>query len=233
LPHGFSAASFLLPRSAGTMESRLSSSREAFVETEIQRRRNQSRRSRSKPESADKRAEAREPKGVLERIVEVFRSEDDGEQKISATKLLKKDHDRVRDLFKQYEDAGERAYQTKKQLVETMSDELDIHAQIEEEIFYQAFRNVAEKEPKKLVRESFEEHLIVKRLIAELARMGPQDGQFDAKVTVLKESVEHHAGEEERELFPDAQKLFSDERLEELGAEMQAMKQKLKAGKKS
>jgi hypothetical protein len=205
------------------------------VETEIQRgrRQNKPQRGLPKPESAEKRAEAKESKGVLERIVEVFRSEDEGEQKISATKLLKKDHDTVRDLFKQYEDAGERAYQTKKQIVERISDELDIHAQIEEKIFYQAFRNVPEKEPKKLVRESFEEHLIVKRLIAELAEMGPQDAQFDAKVTVLKESVEHHAGEEERELFPDAQKLFSDERLEELGAEMQGMKQKLKAGKKS
>jgi hypothetical protein len=205
------------------------------VETEIQRgrRRNQPQRGRSKPKSTEKRAETRDSKGVLERIVEVFRSEDQGEQGTSATKLLKKDHDRVRDLFKQYEDAGERAYQTKKQLVETISEELDIHAQIEEKIFYQAFRNVQKKESKKLVRESFEEHLIVKRLIAELAKMGPQDEQFDAKVTVLKESVEHHAGEEERELFPDAQKLFSNERLEELGAEMQAMKQRLKAGKKS
>jgi hemerythrin-like domain-containing protein len=201
-------------------------------ETQRGRRPNRSRRGLAKPESAEKRAETKESKGVLERIVEVFRSEDEGEQGVSATRLLKKDHDAVRDLFKQYEEAGERAYQTKKQLVETISGELEIHAQIEEKIFYQAFRNVTEKEPRKLVRESFEEHLIVKRLIAELAAMGPQDGQFDAKVTVLKESVEHHAGEEERELFPDAQKLFSDERLEELGAQMQAMKEKLKAAKK-
>ena len=202
-------------------------------ETQRGRRPNRSRRGLAKPESADNRAETKESKGVLERIVEVFRSEDEGEQRVSATKLLKKDHDTVRDLFKQYQDAGERAFQTKKQLVETISGELEIHAQIEEKIFYQAFRNLPEKEPKRLVRESFEEHLIVKRLIAELAKMGPQDGQFDAKVTVLKESVEHHAGEEERELFPDAQKLFSDERLEELGAQMQAMKEKLKAAKRS
>jgi hemerythrin-like domain-containing protein len=202
-------------------------------ETQRGRRPNRSRRGLAKPESAEKRVETKESKGVLDRIVEVFRSEDEGQQRISATKLLKKDHDTVRDLFKQYEDAGERAYQTKKQLVQKISDELEIHAQIEEKIFYQAFRNVPEKEPKKLVRESFEEHLIVKRLIAELGKMGPEDGQFDAKVTVLKESMEHHAGEEERELFPDAQKLFSNERLEELGAQMLAMKEKLKAAKKS
>jgi hemerythrin superfamily protein len=92
---------------------------------------------------------------------------------------------------------------------------------------HRAFREVSEKEPKKLVRESFEEHKIVKTLLAELAGMKPKDEQFDAKVTVLKEAVEHHAEEEEDELFPAAKKLFPDRRLRELGAEMLDIKDDL------
>ena len=84
-----------------------------------------------------------------------------------------------------------------------------------------------EKDPKKVVRESFEEHKIVKTLLAELAEMEPRDEQYDAKVTVLQESVEHHADEEERELFPAAEKLFDEEKLDELGRRMAAMKQEL------
>jgi hemerythrin-like domain-containing protein len=146
---------------------------------------------------------------------------------MKATEMLREDHERVRALFQEYEAAGEEAYDTKKRIVQQLSMELDIHAKIEEEIFYQAFRTAQEEEPKKVVRESFEEHKIVKTLLGELAEMRPRDAQYDAKVTVLKEGVEHHADEEERELFPAAEELFGDEGLERLGAEMEDRKEEL------
>jgi hemerythrin-like domain-containing protein len=173
-------------------------------------------------------AQKEEKGGILSKIGSVFSSGAGDESRgMKATEMLREDHDRVRALFKEYEGAGEEAYEAKKRIVQQLSMELDIHAKLEEEIFYQAFRTEQEEEPKKVVRESFEEHKIVKTLLGELAAMRPQDAQYDAKVTVLKEGVEHHADEEERELFPAAEDLFGDEGLERLGAEMEDRKEEL------
>ena len=172
--------------------------------------------------------EPREEKGgLLSKIGSVFSGSDEESKGMKATDMLREDHERVRALFKRYEAAGEEGYAEKKEIVQQLSMELDIHAKIEEEIFYQAFRTASEEEPKKIVRESFEEHKIVKTLLGELAEMRPQDDQYDAKVTVLQEGVEHHADEEERELFPAAEDLFGAERLERLGAEMEDRKEEL------
>ena len=195
------------------------------------------RRSPSRRGSAgSKSTAAREPKesgekqeGAISRLLGIAtgRREEPAPPETDPIRMLTKDHDRVRDLFKEFEKAGEGAKATRQRIVEKISRELEIHAQLEEKVFYQAFRSVAEKDPKKLVRESFEEHKIVKTLVAELASMTPDDPQFEAKVTVLKEAVEHHADEEEDELFPAAKKLFDDEKLDELGRQMAAMKEKL------
>ena len=83
------------------------------------------------------------------------------------------------------------------------------------------------KDAKDDVREGFEEHKIVKTLLAELDGMKPEDEQFEAKMTVLQESVEHHADEEESEMFKEARKGLSKERLEELGEKMEARKGEL------
>lgn len=172
---------------------------------------------------------AEEKDGVLSRIVKVFSDERSADSK-KATSLLKEDHDRVRELFKEYEAVVEGAEGDRKSLVERISEDLEAHAAIEEKIFYQAFRDRDDPDSRKIVRESFEEHLIVKRLLTELAGMEPSDEQFDAKVTVLKENVEHHAKEEERELFPAAEKLLDDEELEDLGRRMSRMKGDLAGG---
>ena len=147
---------------------------------------------------------------------------------MKATTLLKKDHDTVRDLFKQYEKAGDRAFQTKKDLFEQVKTELEIHAAIEEEIFYPAFKRIREKEAKEIVLEAFEEHAVVKDLLEQLSEMSPEDETFDAKFKVMQENVEHHAEEEEDEMFPEANKNLSNEVLEELGARMEARKESLK-----
>jgi hemerythrin superfamily protein len=183
----------------------------------------------SAPAGEERRKQPRDDdEGMVARMIRVAtgRAEETETDAPDPIEMLKQDHEKVRSLFKQYEDS-DRGARRKKEIVDQIATELEIHAQIEEKIFYQAFREVSEREPKKLVRESFEEHKIVKTLLAELAGMKPKDEQFDAKVTVLKEAVEHHAEEEEDELFPAAKKLFPDRRLRELGAEMLDMKEDL------
>ena len=151
---------------------------------------------------------------------------EESEKPMKATDMLKKDHRKVEALFSEYEEQ-ERSAARKKEIVDQISQELDIHAQLEEKVFYQSMKNAKDADPKKIVRESFEEHKIVKTLLAELSRMSSSDDQYDAKVTVLKESVQHHVKEEEGELFPAAEKEFSDEHLRRLGEEMTDLKEEL------
>ena len=194
-------------------------------------------RSKGQAESQrdEKSGDREENPGIIARVIKVAAGVvgERAQESPGPTEMLRDDHDKVRALFKEYEGAGERASQQKKKLVGQITRELEVHAAIEEKIFYQAFREVQEKDPKKVVRESFEEHKIVKTLLAELAGMEPRDEQYDAKVTVLQESVEHHADEEERELFPAAEKLFDEEKLDELARRMTAMKQELTGERRS
>jgi len=111
--------------------------------------------------------------------------------------LLKNDHDEVKDLFKQYDKAGDNALSKKLALFEQIRDALTVHMDIEETIFYPAVKAVRDEKVKDEVREADEEHHVVKILLAELAKMNLSDEQFDAKLTVLKENVEHHVEEEE------------------------------------
>ncbi|MEO8192148.1 MAG: hemerythrin domain-containing protein [Acidobacteriota bacterium] len=188
-------------------------------------------RSRSKKQEPPAQSE-----GLLSRIVEVVtgRSSDASEEERrereeDPVRMLKQDHRNVEALFEQYEKAGEGARATRKEIVEQISRELEIHAQLEERIFYQGFKTVSKEDPKKVVRESFEEHKIVKTLLFELAALHPSDEQFEAKVTVLKESVEHHVEEEENELFPAAEKLFSEDQKRDVAVRMRELKSKLGA----
>jgi hemerythrin-like domain-containing protein len=128
---------------------------------------------------------------------------------MDAIKLLKDDHKQVKDLFRQFEKA--RSADRKKQIAETVFHELEIHAAIEEEIFYPAAKAKADKEGKELVAEAFEEHHVVKVLIGELKDLPEVNEQYEAKFTVLTENVEHHIEEEEKEMLPDAQKTLGDD----------------------
>ena len=141
--------------------------------------------------------------------------------------LLKKDHDEVEELFEQYDKAGDEAYAHKQTLFAEIREALRVHMDIEETIFYPAVKAVRDEELKDEVREADEEHHLVKILLGELSKMTPKDEQFDAKMTVLKENIEHHVEEEETELLPDAKKALSAELLEQLGDEMEERKESL------
>jgi hemerythrin superfamily protein len=149
---------------------------------------------------------------------------------VDAVALIKADHREVEKLFHEFEDAGDRAYKTKQQLVSQIIKELEVHATIEEEIYYPAVDAKAKKDGKELVAEAVEEHHVVKVLLGELATMSAEDDAFDAKVTVLIENVRHHVEEEEEELLPQSEKILGDEELARLGEAMAARKQQLGAG---
>lgn len=148
---------------------------------------------------------------------------------MNATTLLKADHSAVKKLFRAYEKAEKADDNAKKKAIfDEIATELDIHAKVEEEIFYPAMKATDKDEAVDEVLEALEEHGIVKSLLAQLKKMKPEDETFDAKVTVLIESVEHHAGEEEDEMFPEAEKELGQPKLRELGARIEARKAELK-----
>ena len=138
-----------------------------------------------------------------------------------AISLLKSDHEDVKKLFKELE-----AEEDHEAIFDQIKGALEVHATIEEEIFYPAVKKARSEEVKDEVREAYEEHKQVKALLAAIAEIAPDDEPYSAKIKVLKEDVEHHVEEEEGEMFPDARKYLHG-KLEDLGAQMQARKDEL------
>lgn len=124
---------------------------------------------------------------------------------------LTADHKRVKALFREFaalkhQDGGDG--DDRAALVAKICTELKIHTAIEEEIFYPAVRTRIDDDD--LMDEALVEHAGAKKMIEELEGMEPDDGLYDAKVTVLGEEIDHHAGEEEGEMFPKAKKAKVD-----------------------
>jgi hemerythrin superfamily protein len=140
-----------------------------------------------------------------------------------AITLLKDDHRSVERLFKSFEQAGPKALKTKGRLVEGMVRELTVHASIEEQIFYPRVRQDAQDLDADVL-EALEEHHVVKWLISELDGLDPSAERFEAKVTVLIESVRHHVKEEEGSLFPAVRKAFGRPALVAMGDALAAAK---------
>lgn len=136
-----------------------------------------------------------------------------------ALELLTAQHDEVEDLISQIEDSddpGEKA-----DLFAQLADNLAAHATIEEKLFYPSV--MTDATCSQLI-ESSEEHLVVKRLLADMMTLDADDDHFDAKLKVLKENVRHHAhDEEEDKLFPQVRRMFDADQLAALGNEMLAM----------
>ncbi len=144
---------------------------------------------------------------------------------MNAIDLLKKQHGETKRLFEQLERAKDAS--RKQSLFDELADAIAMHATIEEKHFYPAAKTAATEE---ILRESLEEHLGAKRLIADLLECEPDDEQFDAKIQVLREQVEHHIEEEESELFPKVKNLLSPDELEDLGVVMEDLMQELEEG---
>lgn len=150
---------------------------------------------------------------------------------MNAFQLLKEDHQKVSGIFQQLEPTTERAEKTRTELFARLKAELDVHASIEESIFYPAIKEAAET--REIVLEGFEEHHVVKMLLKELDSMPVDTEQWTAKLKVLQENVEHHVEEEEGEMFQKARQVLSEDDINQLGAQMEEEKKRLQAQTKS
>ncbi len=142
---------------------------------------------------------------------------------MDAVDLLVKQHREMETLLEQAlnsKDEGKR-----KALFGKAADQLTMHITSEEKIFYPA---VKAKRTEDILLESLEEHLSLKRLLADLMGLEPSEKTFEPKFKVLKEQTEHHHKEEEEHLFPKVKKLLDGTQREALGREMLGLQGQLK-----
>jgi hemerythrin superfamily protein len=148
---------------------------------------------------------------------------------MDALGLLTADHNRVRGLFTRFqaaEESGDTTLMT--QLAQQIVTELQVHTQIEEELFYPAVRGKSD-ELDDVIAEGVEEHHVAKTLIGEIEALSAQDEAWRAKMKVLIESVEHHASEEEDEMFTQIRKSVDAATLQALGEQLEQLKASLGA----
>ena len=145
-----------------------------------------------------------------------------------AIAMLRADHQRVRDLFHQYQ--AESDPRVQRALAEAACTELDIHTQLEEQIFYAAVGDETSRTGEELVQVAIEDHQHIKHLMAALRAIGPDNQAFDATFTELVQTVEHHVEAEESAMFPLAEQELTDN-MEDLMTEMQELKEAIVASR--
>lgn len=143
----------------------------------------------------------------------------------NATQMIRQDHKKVEGLFKKFEQT--QGSQAKRRLAENAMAELEVHAALEEEIFYPAVKNEVD-DGSSMVQEAIEEHQTVKQLISELKRMEEADQEFESQFSQLMENVQHHVEEEESEMLPKVEESELD--LNSLGQQMSQRKQEMQNG---
>jgi hypothetical protein len=146
---------------------------------------------------------------------------------MDAFALLKADHEKVAGILETIDETTERAVKGREELFTRLKEELDIHARIEEEIFYPAIED--EDETREITLEAYEEHRLVKQLLSELEAEPKDTEEWTAKFTVLKENIEHHVEEEEGAMFKKARTVLSKDDIELLGERLLKAKQEEKA----
>ena len=138
--------------------------------------------------------------------------------------MLRNDHAELRGLFREFEAKGTTDAR-KGTVVRGIIELLTVHTYLENEVMYPEVRRLV-PDLEDDVLESYEEHHVADVLCFELATMSPDDEHFDAKVTVLIESVTHHINEEEQEWFPKVREALGRKQLQELGMRMAEMRAK-------
>jgi len=148
-----------------------------------------------------------------------------------AISILKGDHERVRQLLRRLENTTDRATTQRKDLLSETQNEVKVHTTVEEEIFYPAFKEaVRSKSDQEIYFEAIEQHHVVDLVMPEIKSTDAASEQFGAKAKVLKDLIEHHAEEEETEMFPKARKEMSSDELVELGKQIHSRKQDFQSG---
>jgi len=146
---------------------------------------------------------------------------------VDALKLLKDDHEKVKSMLTKLDETTERAVKTRTEMLQTLKHELTFHETIKEEILYPALNEFAKT--KDIALEGYEEHHVVDEILSELEATPVEDETWAAKLTVMKENLEHHIEEEEGEMFSKARKVMEAAELSELGDKMAARKKELLA----
>ena len=139
--------------------------------------------------------------------------------------MLKDDHARMRKLFREFQQAGPRAKETKNRIVSRILEELTVHTYLENEVMYPEVRRLV-PDLEEDVLESYEEHHVADVLCMELSTMDAGDDRFEAKTTVLIESVGHHMTEEENDWFPKVREALGRKELQDMGARMEQLRPK-------
>lgn len=149
---------------------------------------------------------------------------------MDAIQLLKDDHQTVKGLLEELADTTPRAVKRRATLLREIKVNLDAHTHIEEEIFYPAYRDAGSKEQVKMYFEALEEHRAAQELVLpDLLNTEPDSEQFSGRAKVLKELIEHHVEEEEKDMFKQAKQLLDKADLQELGEAMAQRKKELLA----
>lgn len=143
----------------------------------------------------------------------------------SATDMIRMDHSHVLAIFHRYN--VETDPNTKQGLAEMICLALEVHATLEEEIFYPTMREVKADQP--AVDKSYPEHDEMKRLIARLRDIQPSDPAYDRTFLELMRDVMHHVADEETTLLPDAEAALGKQRLQEIGGRMLKRRMELTA----
>jgi hemerythrin-like domain-containing protein len=146
---------------------------------------------------------------------------------MDALSLLKEDHRKVKKMLAELDSTTERGVKTRDELFTKLKAELQVHEAIEEEIFYPALKE--HPKAKELVLEAYEEHNVVDTVMSEIEGVAEDDERWGAKMSVLKENLEHHIEEEETEMFKQARQVFERGELDELGSRMETRKYELMA----
>ena len=141
------------------------------------------------------------------------------ERSMNALEVLKQDHQKVKGLFQEMRQATDEA--KRKNLFDKIDTELEMHAHIEETVFYPAIEE--HEEFKGMVAEALEEHKKARMLLDELEELGADNHNFGSKLQLLMEAVEHHVAEEE-EMFPKIRELLEEDGLEQLGRDLESAK---------
>lgn len=145
----------------------------------------------------------------------------------NAIELIKQDHAEVKNLFQDFERAGKDDYIEKQALCEKITRELSVHADIEEELLYPFLEKISDDEVGETLVEAREEHHVARSLIDELKILTPDAEEFDAKMKVLRDNVEHHIEEEEKELLSYLEDNAEEIELKELGERLSSAKEEL------
>jgi iron-sulfur cluster repair protein YtfE (RIC family) len=141
---------------------------------------------------------------------------------MSILKLIAEDHEKVRGIFQKMKDTTDRAEKTRTDLLEKLKKELEPHMEAEEKLFYPWVREHADAEDE--VLEGLEEHHVTRRSLKELESLAVNSEKWKPRMTVLFELVDHHAEEEEDEIFKHARKHLNDEESEKLAEKFKEIK---------